>query len=214
MYSIPLFADLDACRMQEAASQLEALPSRGIACNNWANDYPYAPQAEFRIAHNGEAIFIRFDVKENFTMAQVTEDNGEVWTDSCVEFFLSLDDSGYYNFEFTCIGKALAGFRKERLHATHGNTEVMQSIKRYSTLGEANFEEKTGDNVWTLTVAIPATALFKHDVKQLNGLKAKANVYKCGDNLSKPHFLSWQPIDTPTPNFHVPQFFTEIEFQG
>ncbi len=94
MYSIPLFADLDACRMQEAASQLEALPSRGIACNNWANDYPYAPQAEFRIAHNGEAIFIRFDVKENFK------------TSSCpsvffIFFFRSLLSPHH---TFVCIG--------------------------------------------------------------------------------------------------------------
>lgn len=214
MYSIPLLANLDACRLQDAALLLEAVPTRKVACNNWANNYPYAPHVEFRMAHNGEAVFIRFDVKESCTLARVTEDNGEVWTDSCVEFFLSLDDSGYYNFEFTCIGKALAGFRKERPHATHGDTGVMQSIKRHSTLGNANFEEKTGDNAWTLTVAIPATAFFKHDVKRLNGLKAKANVYKCGDNLSKPHFLSWQPIDTSTPNFHVPQFFTEIEFQA
>lgn len=214
MFSVPLLADLNAGRMQEAAGLLGAIPPQQIACNNWANDYPYAPQACFRMAHNGEAVFIRFDVKENFTMARVTEDNGEVWTDSCVEFFLSWDDSGYYNFEFTCIGKALAGFRKERLHATHGSAGVMQSIKRYSTLGEANFEEKTGDNAWTLTVAIPATAFFKHGIKRLNGLKAQANVYKCGDHLSKPHFLSWQPIDTPAPNFHVPQFFTEIEFEG
>lgn len=214
MYSIPLSADLNAGRMKEAAGLLEAIPPQKVACNNWAKDYPYAPQVTFRMAHNGEALFIRFDVKENFTMARVTEDNGEVWTDSCVEFFLSWDDSGYYNFEFTCIGKALAGFRKERPHATHGNAEIMQSIKRYSSLGGANFEEKTGENEWTLTVAIPKTAFFRHGIECLSGLKAKANVYKCGDNLSKPHFLSWQPIDTPAPNFHMPQFFTEIEFQG
>lgn len=213
MYSIPLLADLNASCMSEAAQRLETLPSQGVSCNNWANDYPYAPQVDFRMAHNGKAIFIRFDIHEHFTMARVTEDNGEVWTDSCVEFFLSLDESGYYNFEFTCIGKALAGFRKERPHAVHGNTEVMQSIKRHPSLGHANFEEKAGDNNWTLTVVIPATALFKHQITRLNGLKAKANVYKCGDHLSKPHFLSWHPIDTPVPNFHVPQFFTEIEFQ-
>ena len=40
------------------------------------------------------------------------------------------------------------------------------------------------------------------------------NVYKCGDNLSQPHFLSWQPIHTDKPNFHVPQFFGEVEFEG
>lgn len=79
--------------------------------------------------------------------------------------------------------------------------------------GDENFEEREGDNHWWLIVAIPATALFKHSFKNLSGIKVKANLYKCGDHLSKPHFLSWQPIDTPEPNFHVPQFFTELEFQ-
>lgn len=213
MYSIPFLSDLDCMRIQEAAHQMEAVPLQTVSCNNWAKEYPYAPQVSFRMAHNSKAIFIRFDVKENYTLARIRKDNDEVWTDSCVEFFLSLDESGYYNFEFTCIGKALAGFRKERPHATHGSPEIMHSIQRYSSLGSSNFEEKTGENNWSLTVAIPVSALFKHNVKQLNGLKAKANVYKCGDNLSKPHFLSWQPIDTPAPDFHVPEFFTEIEFK-
>lgn len=214
MYSIPLLPHLDTRKLGEAALQLEAISVQTISCNNWAAEYPYAPRVNFRIAHNDQAIFIRFDVEENYTMARVTEDNGEVWTDSCVEFFLSLDNSGHYNFEFTCIGKALAGFRKERPHATHGSPEVMRTIQRYSSLGSSNFEEITGENNWSLTVAIPVNALFKHKVNRLSGLKAKANVYKCGDHLSKPHFLSWQPIDTPAPDFHVPAFFTEIEFQG
>lgn len=133
--------------------------------------------------------------------------------DSCVEFFLSPDDNGYYNFEFNCIGKALSGFRQTRENAEHANPETMQSIRRLSSLGNENFEEREGDNHWWLIVAIPATALFKHSFKNLSGIKVKANLYKCGDHLSKPHFLSWQPIDTPEPNFHVPQFFTELEFQ-
>lgn len=212
MHTVKFIPGLSEKNLAEAAAQLETEPVQNIACNNWAQDYPYSPRVTFRIAHNNKAIFIRFDVTEDCTMARVTEDNGEVWTDSCVEFFLALDDSGYYNFEFTCIGKALAGFRKERPHPVHGSPEIMQSIKRLSSLGTGNFEEKKGPVNWTLTVAIPVSALFKHQITQLSGLEAKANVYKCGDNLSKPHFLSWQPILTPAPDFHVPRFFTDIQF--
>ena len=39
------------------------------------------------------------------------------------------------------------------------------------------------------------------------------NLYKCGDNLSHPHFLSWQPIDTPQPDFHRPEFFAAGKFE-
>ncbi len=65
---------------------------------------------------------------------------------------------------------------------------------------------------WSLMLKIPATALFRHDFSSWSGMKVRMNLYKCGDNLSKPHFLSWQPIDMPQPNFHVPQFFGEAEF--
>ena len=186
---------------------------QNIDNNNWAEDYPYAPVVRMKAQHNGESMTLQFDIKEMYTKATVGQDNGEVWTDSCVEFFLALDETGYYNFEFTCIGKALLGFRKEKPNATHADEIVMKSILRKSSLGETCFEERVGDNQWTLTVTIPATAMFKHNVKELSGLKATANFYKCGDNLTKPHFLSWNPIDLPTPNFHVPEFFGEIEFQ-
>jgi hypothetical protein len=40
-----------------------------------------------------------------------------------------------------------------------------------------------------------------------------ANFYKCGDETPEPHFLSWNPIDLPKPNFHVPQFFGQLELE-
>ena len=193
---------------------LVGVPTETVACNNWAADYPYAPQVTFAAAHNGECLFLSFDVHEACTAALVTEDNGPVWTDSAVECFLSFDESGYYNFEFSCIGKALLGFRKTKPDARHADAAVMRTILRHSSLGETCFAERRGDNHWQLQVAIPVTAFLAHRLTSLDGLRARMNVYKCGDNLSQPHFLSWQPIHTDKPNFHVPQFFGEVEFEG
>lgn len=199
--------------MEQLSKSLDSLVSQSIAMNNWPNDFPYSPSVEFKIAHNGNEIFIKFIVNESCTMAKVENDNGEVWTDSCVEFFITFDDSGYYNFEFTAIGKALLGFRKVKSEATHADERIMSIIRRISTLGTDCFDEIVGDNIsWELTVAIPKEAFFKHNFATLDSLEAKSNLYKCGDNLSKPHFLSWSPIDTPSPNFHVPKFFVDIIF--
>lgn len=192
---------------------LEGIAAQPIACNNWAAEYPYAPKVTFTAAHNGTHLFLTFRVDEEYTAAVVTEDNGPVWTDSAVEFFISFDEKGYYNFEFSCIGKALLGFRKTKPEVTHAGEDVMRTIVRESSLGTANFAERTGENRWELNVAIPVKAFFAHRFATLDGLKARANVYKCGDNLSKPHFLSWQPIRTGNPNFHVPEFFGDIEFE-
>lgn len=185
-----------------------------IAFCNWPDEYPYAPDAGFAIAHTGDTICIRFYVDEEYTMAMVTEDNGEVWTDSCVEFFINFDDSGYYNFEFNCIGTILLGFRKEKVDAVHAGGEILGRIRRSSTLGKKPFTEAESKSVghWELSVRIPAGAFFRHDIKSFDGVTARANFYKCGDNLSHPHFLSWNPINNPAPDFHLEEFFGGIGF--
>ena len=63
-----------------------------IACCNWPGEFPYAPEVSFRMFHTGDWLLLRFDVAENYTAALVTEDNGQVWTDSCVEFFIAPDE--------------------------------------------------------------------------------------------------------------------------
>lgn len=205
-------SDINSGDINSIDKAFEGINAQEIACNNWADQYPYAPQVSFRVFHNGELLFLRFDVAESYTMAKVEEDNGEVWTDSCVEFFLALDNTGYYNFETTCIGKMLLAFRKDRNNPTDASKEVMSTIKRYASLGNQTFDEVKGDNRWSLTLAIPPQALFNHNIETWSGVNASMNLYKCGDNLSHPHFLSWKAIDNPTPNFHLPAFFETIKF--
>ncbi len=182
-----------------------------IGCVNWSSEFPDKPEVNFSMFHDGDTIYLHYTVSERYTLAKVESDNGEVWTDSCVEFFLKLDDSGYYNFEFTAIGKGLVGFRQDKNNACRAEKEVMLLIKRTPSLGYENFDEKQNCN-WDITLEIPKEALFAHKLKTLSGLKATANLYKCGDNLTKPHFISWQPIDNATPNFHLTEFFGELEF--
>lgn len=196
-------------RISSAFEGLEPMP---IACCNWPADYPYAPQASVRMFHNGEYLFIRYDVSEACTAARVAEDNGEVWTDSCVEFFISVDDSGYYNFETNCIGKLLLGFRSKDREPVLAPEPVLGSVKRLSSLPCRVFDERRHAGPWWLVLAIPASALFMHGLDSWTGIRARANVYKCGDKLSMPHFLSWKPIKHPEPNFHLPEFFGTIEF--
>jgi hypothetical protein len=68
------------------------------------------------------------------------------------------------------------------------------------------------DFVWNMSLIIPFKAFFKHDIKSFEGIKAKGNFYKCGDKLPQPHFLSWNPVRVPKPDFHRPEFFGELNF--
>lgn len=181
---------------------------------NW-NSFPYKPKVRFRIAHTGDMILIHYNVKEDDIMAVADHDDGEVWKDSCVEFFISPNrDSCYYNIESSCIGMlVLHGgiVGKERPSAEQ---VVLSSVKRWSSLGDKPFKEHIGkEEEWNLTLAIPAKALFLHSLEDLDGKTMTGNFYKCGDSLQKPHYLSWSPIDLEKPAFHCPQFFGTIVFE-
>ena len=205
--TIPKFKNIDEALQRLSTNRFN------IGCLNWQDKFPYAPAVSFGIAHTGTQLMLRFDVHEKYTAAVTVEDNGPVWEDSCVEFFLSLDSSGYYNFEFNCIGAKLLAFRKERNLAEHASAQIMASIKTVPSMGFAPFASKEEDVRWTLDVIIPVGALFRHAISDFSGLKARANFYKCGDKLPEPHFLSHAPIEYPDPNFHLEQFFIPISFE-
>lgn len=202
----------DRAAVEQAFAEIKPHP---IACCNWPEEFPYAPEVSFRMFHTGDWLMLRFDVAENYTAALVTEDNGQVWTDSCVEFFIAPDEGLYYNFETTCIGRMLLAGRKSRNEdLQYAPAEVLAGVKRFPTypFGEP-FAEREGDNRWSLTLAIPPQALFRHALTDWSGFTARMNLYKCGDKLSHPHFLSWRPIQTGSPDFHRPEFFEEVTFE-
>ncbi len=205
--------NINASDISLVAQKLQALPVNPIDTINWVDAYPSKPDVTFAIAHNGENILLQYRVRETEILAAVTTDNGEVWTDSCVEMFLSFDNEHYYNAEFTCIGKALLGYRKLGEMAEHASAEIMQSIRRDSSLGMANRQKQAGCFDWTLTLVIPHTAFWQSYIDKFDGLLARGNFYKCGDMLTTPHFVSWTGIETPNVSFHQPSFFGELIFE-
>jgi hypothetical protein len=190
--------------------EIEALP---IEVVNW-NDFPYRPNVSVQIAYNENELFLHYKVKEQSVKAEITEHNGPVWTDSCVEFFLSPEGNDeYYNLEMTCIGTALLGFRKKGEPAIHATAEQIDSIRQVSSLSHFPFPEQIGDTQWDITIAIPWETFFHHTLKPIQGKKMRGNFYKCGDDLSVPHFVSWTRIKTDKPSFHVPESFGGLEFE-
>ena len=110
------------------------LVSCPIACVDWP-EYPYAPKVSFRVAHSDECLAVMFEVEEEHVRAVTTEDNGPVWEDSCVEFFVADPvGDGYFNFEINCIGTALAAHRYSRSDARHFDEGRMSRIRRITSL--------------------------------------------------------------------------------
>ena len=184
-----------------------------IACVNW-KEYPYQPDVKFRAAHTGDAILLHYQVTEASVRAVATADDGRVWEDACVEFFLSPESNDfYYNFECNCAAKLLLHGGPAGGERPSAAEDVLKSVKRWASLGTEPFEERVGECSWEVALVIPASAIFRHEIADLNGKAMRANFYKCGDLLQTPHFLSWSPIDLPQPKFHCPEFFGEIVFE-
>lgn len=206
----------------EIPAQLQDVPallnSKGVEfvaidTNNWKSDYPYAPKVEFRIAHTGNSIVLNYRVAEDSVRA-VADDDGNVWEDSCCEFFsVPAGDDIYYNIECNSAAHMLIGCGPERENRERATQQVLDTVKRWSSLGNVPFDEKDAPSVWQLVLVVPVSAFYNHKIADISGTTIRANFYKCGDKLRKMHFLSWNPINVPKPDFHCPKFFGEVEFE-
>ena len=178
---------------------------------NWSADYPYKPAFSFRMAHTSQSLIIEYHVREASIASVAGRDNGRVWEDSCCEFFSQLPgDDFYYNMECNCTGRLLIGCGPVREGRHLAPASVLDKVQRWSSLGSDDIALVEGDFSWNMVLIIPKDAWFQSNVQSFDGMKMKANIYKCGDKLSQPHFLSWNKIDIETPDFHRPDFFGEM----
>lgn len=210
---IPCFEELtEDTDMESLSTFLNTLESEPVKTQLWTKSSSTA-QANFTVAHNGRSIFLKFRVLEKVIKAVYRVTNEPVSKDSCVEFFIGLENGNlYYNFEFNCIGTCKAAFgsrdRKERKTLSPA---VITRIRRQALIRTGEPLEE-GMVSWELTAVIPLE-VFCHDaITSLRGLDARGNFYKCGDNLPEPHFMAWNEVKAAKPNFHLPEYFGKMRF--
>ncbi|MCF6334096.1 MAG: hypothetical protein L3J11_12510 [Draconibacterium sp.] len=179
---------------------------------NW-KQYSYRPDLKFRIGHVKDEIWLKFYVIEKNILAKETHINGAVYKDSCVEFFISFDNENYYNCECNCIGTIHLAHGKGRDNRKFVDPEIIKKIEIESSLGNQPFAEKHGNFEWEMMIRIPVECFAYDKIKLLDGMKATANFYKCGDDTSEPHFVTWNPVKTENPDYHRPEYFGKIYFE-
>ena len=193
---------------EDIVTALAPLPATVLTEVPWT-DYPYKPSVNFKIAYTSNSILLTYDVKEEHIKAEYRNTNDPVYKDSCVEFFLSFDGTHYYNLEFNCMGTGLISYgdaNKDRRQRLPNRT--VELVKTCSTINARNGLDKE----WRLLLDIPFTVFEADAIVTLVNVRCTGNFYKCGDELPTPHFVSWNKIDHPFPNFHLPQFFGELYF--
>ncbi len=195
------------------SEKLDMLNSR-VPINemNW-EDFDYRPDVRFSMAYTDNEIVLKYYVNEACFKAEKTEANEKVYEDSCVEFFVSPADDGiYYNLEFNAIGTCLMGIGTERAGRQSVNPSLIAEIRRKTTPPDMIRPSMDGLYSWELTLAIPLKVFFRHSIGRLRSKTLRANFFKCGDKLKMPHYVTWNPVKTPKPDFHRPEFFGNLKF--
>lgn len=183
---------------------------------NWPEAFPEKPEVTVEISNDREYLFLKWHVRGEQLRAVTTEDQGPVWEDSCVEFFCQVPgDDHYCNFECNCIGAMVGSRRKGRAEdVVPFSPDEMGRIERKCTYPSEAFEEKDGMFEWTVEEKIPLDLIFQRPTtNDQRPITLRCNFYKCADKTKRPHFVSWQPILLPKPDFHCPQFFGEITLE-
>jgi hypothetical protein len=196
--------------IETVSATLDTLQRHKIDQQPW-KEFDYQPNVNFSIAHTGSTLFLKYYVSESTVRAFYFRPNEPVYKDSCVEFFIALNgDKRYYNFEFNSIGTCKLNFGPSRDSRQLISEKAISNITFISSITN-NTED--GNLRWEITISIPLSSFTEHKLTSFEGCKCRGNFYKCGDELPRPHFLSWNNIIAPVPDFHVPESFGDIAFQ-
>ena len=208
--AVPYIPGLESRSDLEVLTLLEASGARFYVDRaNWPDAFGYRPVCAGNIARYDGGLALRFHVQGLDLRAQNLEDNGRQWEDSCCEFFVSEPDGDrYFNFEINCIGRILGASGAGRHERVRQDLSDLARIRRIASLPAQAYDEADILRSWDIAVLIPFD-LFGAD-PACPPKSLKANFYKCGDETAHPHFLSWNPIATPQPDFHRPEFFGEL----
>ena len=179
----------------------------------------HKPVVQAKMAYDKEAVYLIFQVTEQYVRCRTVEYQGPVSRDSCVEFFFTPGTDiteGYFNLEVNCGGTAVFKFQKV---AKDGQTKIPKSefdqIEVAHSLPPVVDPEIKDPLTWTVEYRLPIHILSKYYelVPPSPGVEWKANFYKIATESSHPHFLTWSFVDNPEPKFHMPEFFGTLKFK-
>ena len=198
--------------IREVSAFLDGMPKHLLDNAPWP-EFSYVPEVSFSIGHDNKCLFIKYYVLEAIVKTTYNKPNDPVYKDSCVEFFIAFNgETAYYNFEFNAIGTCKLNFGTNRHNRKIISEKVIGTIKYLATLQNQQGQDVKQGIQWDLTLMIPVEAFSAHKIYSLSGKNCSVNFYKCGDDLPVPHFLSWNNIESVSPDFHLPEYFGSLIF--
>jgi len=170
-------------------------------------DYPwgggYFPDARANVQWDDEGLWVTMCARESVISAHETRFGGPVCKDSCLEFFVNPcpgKQDKYINFEINPRGTMHIGVGEGR----HGRT-VLTEMPADMELSVAKRE----NDWWAVRYHVTNRL-----IKELTGFdmekQMRGNFYKCDESVH-PHFGTWSPVVSVSPDFHRPECFGHLE---
>jgi hypothetical protein len=169
--------------------------------------------AEARVLYDDRALWLQFLCEDKHISAEVTETNGPVSKDSCVEFFATIEPdrgSDYFNIEVNCCGTRLMKWGVERNGRKLITPELARRIEVVTSIPGPTKAESPSDDGWWVAYAIPWDLLSEftgRPVAPTPGTRWRANFYRCGGKTDRQN-ACWNP----TQDYHGPQWFGDVRF--
>ncbi len=157
-------------------------------------------------------------MQDQYVRCVVDKHNGPVWQDSCVEFFFAPnpnDVNKYFNIEINCNGYANMAFQRvSKIDYDLFTIEDIEETKIANTISEPVIKETDKPIEWFIESRLPFGILAKYTGFQNPGKGDmwRANFFKCAENNSHPHWLSWAKMKNLQPDFHLPQYMNVLKF--
>jgi len=191
-----------------------------LELTHWMGDKPdHFPKTQAKVLYDDNNLYVFFRVEDRYVRALADRTHGKVWEDSCVEFFFTPHDQSeyeYFNLEINCGGRMLFRYNDKR-HKIEKFVEESDCamIDVHHSLPSFIIDEITEPVVWTLRYKLPFRVITRYAkiTKPQASVSWRANFYKCAENNSHPHWLTWSLVDYPAPNFHLPQCFGVLQFE-
>lgn len=187
--------------------------------NNMGKIPGFVPVVEAKMMYDDNNVYVIFRVQDRFVKSTVTEFNGPVSENSCVEFFFSPDTGDplkYFNLEVNAGGTPLIFYvNKPRKEYKKLQDDDISKIEIAHSLPEVVDPEIKEPVTWTIEYRIPLDILKKYSnlTQPDRGIQWKGNFYKTGSETSNPNYMTWSYVDNPVPDFHLPQYFGTLIFQ-
>lgn len=196
---------------EEFLNKVEELPRAYVKNYPW--NCPRRPETFGVLGWDDEFLHIYMRSYDDDRRAEASCDNGDIYKDSCMEFFANPSDESdfFINFEVNPKGY---------LYLAYGPSDeskrTLLTSEEYKHFGIEIRDIVQDGEYWDFCASVPFAFFEKYapGFKMEKELSMTGNFFKCGDETKSAHYGCWNNITDAgeTPFFYRPDCFGVIDF--